>query len=97
MKRFLSVALLAAALPLATAFAEEVVVKIAPPRAVVERRPVSPSRDHVWIRGYHRWDGHAYAWVPGRWEVPPRRHAVWVQPRWVHRNGGYVFVEGYWK
>jgi hypothetical protein len=24
------------------------------------------------LPGYHNWDGHAYVWVPGRWEVPPR-------------------------
>jgi hypothetical protein len=77
--------------------AADVVVKVAPPRAVVEHRAERPSPRHVWIAGYHRWDGHAYAWEPGRWEVPPREHAVWVAPRWQHRNGGYVFVEGRWK
>ena len=23
--------------------------------------------------------------------------AVWVAPRWEHRSGGYVFVEGRWR
>jgi hypothetical protein len=63
----------------------------------VETRPARPSPAHVWIAGYHRWDGNAYAWTPGRWEAPPRPHAVWVAPRYVHKNGGYVFVEGRWK
>jgi hypothetical protein len=75
----------------------EVVVRIAPPRAVVEHRGVRPGRDHVWVGGYHRWDGKAYAWQPGRWEAPPRPHAVWVAPRWQHRHGEYVFVEGRWR
>jgi WXXGXW repeat (2 copies) len=81
----------------AGAFAQEVVVRVAPPRPIVETRVVAPSHDHVWIAGYHRWDGNAYVWVPGRWELPPRPHAHWVAHKWVHRHGGYVLVEGHWK
>jgi hypothetical protein len=80
-----------------SALAADVVVRIAPPRVVVERRGRPPSRDHVWVSGYHRWDGNAYNWNPGRWEQPPRPHARWVAHRWVHRNGGYVLVEGHWR
>ena len=97
MKKAIPAVLLGAALFLGTAYAEEIVVKAAPPRAIVEKRAPAPSHDHVWIAGYHRWDGHAYVWEPGRWELPPRPHAVWVAPRWEHRNGGYVFVAGFWK
>jgi hypothetical protein len=79
------------------AFGEEVIIRVAPPRAVVETRVVAPSHGHVWIAGYHRWDGHAYVWVPGRWELPPRPHARWVAHKWVHRHGGYVLVEGHWR
>ena len=75
----------------------EVVVKVAPPRAIVEHRSVRPSPNHVWIGGYHRWDGNAYAWQAGHWEAPPRPHAVWVAPRYQHRHDGYVFVEGRWR
>jgi YXWGXW repeat-containing protein len=75
----------------------EVVVRIAPPRAVVEQRGVRPSREHVWVGGYHRWDGNAYAWQAGRWEAPPRPRAVWVAPRWEHRHDGYYFREGRWR
>jgi hypothetical protein len=78
------------------AFAE-VVVRVRPPAAVVERRVVAPGPGYVWIAGYHRWDGAAYAWVPGRWELPPRRHARWVAHRWVHGHGGWTFVEGRWR
>jgi len=77
--------------------AGEIFVRIAPPRVVVEHRGRAPSREHVWVNGYHRWDGNAYQWEGGRWEQPPRRHAHWEQNRWVHRNGGYVFVEGHWR
>jgi len=75
----------------------EVVIRVAPPREIVETRVPAPSRGHVWIAGYHRWDGHAYVWVPGRWELPPRPHARWVKHHWVHRGGGYVLVEGHWR
>lgn len=96
MNKLILTALLGIGLGVVSAQAE-VVVKIRPPAAVVEQRTVAPSGRHVWIAGYHRWDGNAYAWVPGRWEEPPRAHAVWVRPRWVHRHGGWVFVEGRWR
>lgn len=79
------------------AFAADVIVRVAPPHAVVERRGVAPSRQHVWVTGYHRWDGRAYVWEPGRWEVPPRARAHWVPAHWVHRRGGWVLIEGHWR
>jgi hypothetical protein len=97
MKKLTSTIALGIALCMGSAYAEEIIVKVAPPRAVVEHRVVAPSPRHVWIAGYHRWDGHAYVWTTGRWELPPHEHAVWVAPRWEHRGGGYVFVEGRWR
>jgi hypothetical protein len=79
-----------------SAGAAEIVVRVAPPRVVVERRSPPPSRDHVWVSGYQRWDGNGYGWSPGRWEQPPRRHAHWVAHHWVRRHGGWVLVEGHW-
>ena len=96
-RKFILSALLGAGCFIGSAQAEEIVVGVKPPRVVVEHRPSRPSPQHVWIGGYHRWDGHAYVWEAGRWEVPPREHAVWVAPRWVHRHDGYVFVEGRWR
>jgi hypothetical protein len=97
MKKFLCSGLLAAAICMVPAYAADIVVRTAPPRAIVEHRSARPSRDHVWIGGFHKWDGHAYVWEPGRWERPPRAHAVWVAPRWQHRHDGYVFIEGHWR
>jgi hypothetical protein len=77
--------------------AEEVYVRIAPPRAIVERPVRRPGPEYVYTPGYHRWDGHAHVWVPGVWVVPPRPHAHWVAHRWEHRRGGYVLVEGHWR
>jgi hypothetical protein len=75
----------------------EVVVRVVPPAPIVEVRPDRPAPGHVWITGYHRWDGNAYVWTPGRWEAPPRPHARWVAHRWVRRHGGWVMVEGHWR
>jgi hypothetical protein len=97
MKEFILRAALGAALCIGSVSAADVVVKLKPPAVKVEHRPDRPSANHVWIGGYHRWDGNAYAWTAGRWEVPPRPHAVWVAPRYEHRHGGYVFVEGRWR
>jgi WXXGXW repeat (2 copies) len=77
--------------------AEEVYVRVAPPRAIVETRPARPAAGYIWTPGYHRWDGHAHVWVAGAWVQPPRPHAVWVPHKWVHRHDGYVLVEGHWR
>ena len=80
-----------------TASAADVVVRVAPPRARVEHRGPAPGRGFVWTPGYQRWDGRAYVWMPGSWVNPPRPRAHWVAPHWVHRRGGWVFVEGHWR
>ncbi len=96
MRKIFLTALFGVALGMMPAHAE-VVVKLRPPVSIHEERVVRPSPRHVWVAGYHRWDGHAYVWERGRWEVPPREHAVWVAPRWRHRHDGYVFVDGRWR
>ena len=68
-----------------------------PPPHQVEVIGVAPSPRHVWIAGYHRWDGRAYAWVPGHWVVRPRARAVWVKGYWRHHPRGYYWVEGHWR
>src|SRR5262245_17822314 len=72
-------------------------VRIGPPAAIVAVRPVAPGPRYVWIDGYHRWNGRAYVWVPGRWAMPPRGHAVWVPGRWHEDRHGWYFVEGHWR
>jgi hypothetical protein len=73
------------------------VIRVAPPRRVNERRDRAPGRDYVWVSGYHRWQGQSYAWVAGRWERRPHPRARWEGPRYVRRQGGYIFVEGRWR
>jgi len=93
--------LMALALATSTACAEtngRLYVRVAPPRAVVERRVVSPGPGYVWVPGYYRWERNAYLWVPGVWTRPPRPRAAWVPGHWAqdHRHGWY-FVEGHWR
>ena len=97
MKQYVLAGLLGAALCIGSASAVDIVVKLKPPAIKIEKRSTTPGPEYVWIGGYHRWDGSAYVWEPGKWEKPPREHAVWVAPRWEHRSDGYVFVEGRWK
>ena len=72
-------------------------VRVGPPSPIVEARIVAPGPGRVWVAGYHRWDGRAYAWVPGTWVNPPRARAAWVPGRWVHARRGWYFVEGRWR
>jgi hypothetical protein len=71
-------------------------VRIGPPAPIVETRVVAPGPHHVWIAGYHRWDGHAYVWVRGRWAVPPRHYVTWVPGHWVHARRGWYWADGRW-
>ncbi|HTS27628.1 MAG TPA: hypothetical protein VMH81_17260 [Bryobacteraceae bacterium] len=80
-----------------TAMSAEVIIRIPPPRPRIEHRAARPGPRYVWVGGYHRWDGRAYVWVPGRWELPPRPHAYWVAHHYERRGGGWVFVEGHWR
>ena len=95
-KKILAGLMLAGGLAM-TASAEEVIVRVAPPHAIVERRGPAPGAGYVWIPGYHNWDGSRHVWVAGRWEQPPRPHARWEAHHWVRRHGGYVLVEGHWR
>jgi len=84
------------ALAIGSASAADIIVKERPPKAVVEVRGHAPGKGYVWVPGYHRWDGGHYVWEKGRWDKPPREHARWIAPHWVHRRDGYVFIEGHW-
>lgn len=93
MKRALLASAFGLLLAVGTAGAE--VVRYAPPPPVREYAAVRPG--YVWTGGYYRWYHHNYAWVPGRFVIPPRPYAVWVPGCWVPRRGGYVWVQGYWR
>jgi hypothetical protein len=84
--------------PLTSGADTRVYVRVGPPPAIAETRAVAPGPHHVWIAGYHRWDGQAYAWVPGRWDLPPTGYRTWVAGHWAHHHSnGYYWVEGHWR
>ena len=76
---------------------EEIVIRYAPPapRREYVRERDRPSPHHLWISGYWGWQGGRHEWVSGRWELPPRERARWIEPRWDRRrDGAYIFIEG---
>jgi hypothetical protein len=77
--------------------AAEVIVRVGPPRPIVERLPPRPGPAYVWTPGYYRWQGERHVWVGGVWVVPPRAHARWVPAHWVKAPGGWRFIEGHWR
>lgn len=94
---FATVVTLLLALPAPASAAVRIYVNAAPPPLVVETRPVSPGARYVWVGGFHRWDGRAYVWVPGRWALPPRARARWVAGHWAHHRRGWYWIEGRWR
>src|SRR5262245_11891857 len=73
-----------------------VYASIEPPPVQIEVPGPAPSPTHVWIGGYHRWDGRAYVWVPGHWVVRPPRRTAWVPGHWQRDRSGWYWVEGRW-
>jgi len=48
---------------------EEVVVVPRPPADQVEEPGPTPGTEYVWIRGRWAWNGRAWVWRHGHWEV----------------------------
>ena len=69
-----------------------------PPRpAMAEAVTPPPSPSAVWIPGYWAYDGSRYAWVAGRWEIPPPNFHTYVAPYWAYQGGAYTYVPGSWR
>jgi|CZKI01.1.fsa_nt_gi hypothetical protein len=85
--------------PIGVTYADlgEVVVAEAPPAAIVEAVGVLPGPGYFWIGGYYHWYGNRWGWVRGHYELPPRRGAVWIGPRYESRAGHRVYIRGFWR
>ena len=68
-----------------------------PPPPEQEAVPPAPGPEYVWIGGVHRWDGHRYVWVRGRYERRPHAAARWETAHWEGRGHAHVWVEGRWR
>lgn len=67
-----------------------------PPPATVEVGYYGYARPgHVWVNGYHQWNGSAWVWRPGYYQAERAGH-YWVQGNWELRGNQYVWVDGYW-
>lgn len=97
MGKIVSTALLGIALAIGSVNAQGIYVHVGPPPPHREVIVPRPSPRHVWVAGYHRWDGHQYVWTAGNWVVPPQPYYHrWVPGHWRHTPGGWMFVEGHW-
>jgi len=74
-----------------------VYVPTGPPPPVAEVVTVTPGPGYVWVPGYHQWNGSAYVWVSGRWEIGPNPRARWVGGHWQHSGRGWYWVPGHWR
>ena len=74
-----------------------VYVSVRPPAPIVAVRPPAPGPRHVWVDGYHHWNGRTYVWVAGTWMVPVRRGVTWIPGRWHHDRRGWYYVDGRWR
>jgi hypothetical protein len=77
--------------------AGRVYVAVGPPPERVEVIDVAPSPGFVWVRGYWRYDGYGYVWMPGRWVAVDRRYREWVPGHWKRDRRGWYWVEGRWR
>jgi hypothetical protein len=81
--------------PVVEVVPQEVVVKTKPPVERVEVIPVAPSANHLWIKGHWHWDGAAWVWESGRYELR-RVGFQWYPAHYVERGGGIYYVTGHW-
>jgi len=97
MRRFMKIAVLAAALACGVSVAHAQVaigirIGAPPPPRVVYAQPAQPGPGFIWVEGYWYPVGHHYRWHEGYWTRPPYEGARWVRP---HYDRDRYFV-GYW-
>ncbi len=99
MKKFISkftaVFILAMAMTLGSA--AQVIIKVRPGAPVMRARPAMPGPKYVWVHGDYVYRGNQYVYNEGYWAVPPPRRSHWVEGKWKHRRGGWVWIPGHWR
>jgi hypothetical protein len=75
------------------------VIRVAPPRPIVEVQSVNPFGNGVWTPGYYVWQPTTmrYTWTAGKWVQPPTVKATWYAPTWQVQNGTWTFHPGHWQ
>ncbi len=99
MKKYLSNFTAVLLLSMAVSFASnaQFVIKVRPGTPVVRVRPIAPGPRHVWVSGEYVWRSGQYYYNDGYWATPPSHHKHWVEGRWKHRRGGWIWIPGHWK
>ncbi|MDD1966462.1 YXWGXW repeat-containing protein [Pseudomonas putida] len=83
-----------AALASTPSYAQEIIIRQAPPPMRME--PVPGGRPgYAWDRGHWRWEGRGYVWAPGHWQRV-RPNARWQPGHWVARGPNWYWIEGRW-
>jgi hypothetical protein len=78
-------------------YASAYVVPAPPAPYVVGAVGYAPGPGYVWVDGFWNLNGGRWAWVNGRWAVPPRGHAAWVADRWERHGNGWRYRRGHWR
>lgn len=68
-----------------------------PPPQMAEVVPVAPAPDALWIPGAWSFDGRAYAWFAGHWEIPPPNARTFVTAHWERMGGRYGWLPSHWQ
>jgi hypothetical protein len=68
-----------------------------PPAPVVGVVGYAPGPGYVWVSGFWDLRGGNWAWVGGRWAIPPRPRAVWVADRWERNGAHWRYYRGHWR
>jgi hypothetical protein len=69
---------------------------IAPPPVKVEAPPTAPVATVVWVPGFWQWDGAAWIWIAGTYQLRPTASLTWRAPAWKPRGNVHVLVPGAW-
>jgi phage tail tape-measure protein len=68
-----------------------------PPAPIQETVSAPPAANAVWVPGFWTFDGRAYSWNTGHWEVPPPLAQTYVPGHWENRGGTNVYVQASWR
>jgi hypothetical protein len=68
----------------------------APPPVKVEAPPAAPVATVVWVPGFWQWDGAAWIWIGGAYQLRPTASLTWRAPAWKPRGSVHVLVPGAW-
>jgi len=68
----------------------------APPAQKTETATVAPVRTAVWLPGFWQWDGAAWVWIAGSWQLAPEARVTWRVPEWRPRGNVHVLIPGGW-